>query len=161
MSSHTPPSTVFLALERQSHDLLQALPAAIYVTDAAGRITFYNEAAAELWGERPELGKGEFSNSWKLLSPDGTALPHDQRPIALALKNRQPSAGIEAIAERTDGTRILFLAYPTPLFDQSGAITGAVNMLVDITERRRAELDARRLAAIVEFLRRRDSRQGP
>ncbi|MFY9624749.1 MAG: PAS domain S-box protein [Rhodoplanes sp.] len=150
MSSHTPPSTVFLALERQSHDLLQALPAAIYVTDAAGRITFYNEAAAELWGERPELGKGEFSDSWKLLSPDGTALPHDQRPIALALKNRQPSAGIEAIAERTDGTRILFLAYPTPLFDQSGAITGAVNMLVDITERRRAELDARRLAAIVE-----------
>ena len=55
MSSHTPPSTVFLALERQSYELLQALPAAIYVTDAAGRITFYNEAAAELWGQHPEL----------------------------------------------------------------------------------------------------------
>ena len=72
MSSHTPPSTVFLALERQSHELLQALPAAIYVTDAAGRITFYNEAAAALWGCRPELGKSEFSDFWKLLSPDGT-----------------------------------------------------------------------------------------
>jgi PAS domain S-box-containing protein len=150
MSSHTPPSTVFLALERQSHDLLQALPAAIYVTDAAGRITFYNEAAAELWGQRPELGKSEFCGSWKLLAPDGTPLPHDQCPMALALRTGQPSRGMEAIAERADGTRILFLAYPTPLFDQSGALTGAVNMLVDITERRRAELDARRLAAIVE-----------
>ena len=57
MSSPTPVSTVFLALERQSHDLLQALPAAIYVTDAAGRITFYNEAAAELWGQHPEFGR--------------------------------------------------------------------------------------------------------
>jgi PAS domain S-box-containing protein len=150
MSSHTPPSTVFLALERQSHDLLQALSAAIYVTDAAGRITFYNEAAAELWGQRPELGKSEFCGSWKLLAPDGTPLPHDQCPMALALRTGQPSRGMEAIAERADGTRILFLAYPTPLFDQSGALTGAVNMLVDITERRWAELDARRLAAIVE-----------
>ena len=149
MSSHTPPSTVFLALERQSHDLLQALPAAIYVTDAAGRITFYNEAAAELWGQRPELGKSEFTASWKLLAPGGTRLPHDQCPMALALRNEQPSSGIEAVAERADGSRVLFLAYPRPLFDQSGALTGAINMLVDITERRRAELDARRLAAIV------------
>lgn len=150
MSSHTPPSTVFLALERRSHDLLQALPAAIYVTDAAGRITFYNEAAAELWGHRPELGKSEFGASWKLFAPDGTPLPHDQFPMALALRDPRPSSGIEAIAERADGTRILFLAYPTPLFDQSGALTGAVNLLVDITERRRAERDAQRLAAIVE-----------
>ena len=34
--------------------LVNALPAAIYVTDAAGRITFYNEAAAALWGCKPE-----------------------------------------------------------------------------------------------------------
>jgi PAS domain S-box-containing protein len=150
VSSHPPLSTVFSALERQSHDLLQALPAAIYVTDAAGRITFYNKAAAELWGQCPELGKSEFSGSWKLFAPDGTPLPQDQSPMALAPRNEQPGSGIEAIAERADGTRILFLAYPSPLFDQSGALTGAVNMLVDITERRRAELDARRLAAIVE-----------
>lgn len=150
MSSHTPPSTVFLALERQSHELLQALPAAIYVTDAAGRITFYNEAAAALWGCRPELGKSEFSDFWKLLSPDGTPLPRDQCSLAVALRDRQPTGSVEAIAERQDGSRILFLAYPTPLFDQTGAFTGAVNMLVDITERRQAELDARRLAAIVE-----------
>ena len=37
----------------QDHELLQALPTAVYTTDAAGRITFYNEAAARLWGHRP------------------------------------------------------------------------------------------------------------
>ena len=51
----------------QMEDVIRALPAAIYTTDAAGRITFYNEAAAELWGCRPELGKSEFCGSWKLL----------------------------------------------------------------------------------------------
>lgn len=30
--------------------MLQALPIAIYATDVEGRITFYNEAAAKLWG---------------------------------------------------------------------------------------------------------------
>jgi PAS domain-containing protein len=40
--------------EFKSSALLQALPAAVYTTDAVGRITFYNEAAAALWGCRPE-----------------------------------------------------------------------------------------------------------
>ena len=33
--------------------LIDALPAAIYVTDTAGRITYFNEAAAALWDHRP------------------------------------------------------------------------------------------------------------
>ena len=39
--------------------------------------------------------------------------------------------------------RLPFIAYPTLLRDGSGALVGAVNMLVDITERKRAELSLR------------------
>src|SRR5664279_4943706 len=85
--------------ERRFRDLLDALPAAIYTTDAAGRLTYYNEAAAELWGHRPALGSSEWCGSWKLFWPDGTPLPHAE----------------------------------------SGKLIGAVNMLVDITERKRTE----------------------
>lgn len=130
--------------------ILQSLPAAIYTTDLEGRITFYNEAAAELWGVRPELYRSEFCGSWKLYWPDGTYLPHDQCPMAIALKEGRAIRGKEAVAERPDGTRIPFLAHPTPLFDEAGRITGAVNMLVDISGRQEAELAAQRLAAIVE-----------
>jgi PAS domain S-box-containing protein len=129
---------------RVSDELLQALPAAIYTTDASGRITFFNEAAASLWGCRPELGKSEFCGSWKLYRPDGTPLPHDECPMALALKERRPIRGMEAVAERPDGSRVPFLPYPTPLFDEAGALTGAINMLVDIAERKRAEHSDRR-----------------
>jgi PAS domain S-box-containing protein len=131
-------------------EVLDALPAAVYITDAAGLITYYNEAAAVLWGRRPELGTDHWCGSWKLFWPDGTPLPHDECPMALALREKRPVRGMEAIAERPDGLRVPFIPYPTPLYDASGALVGAVNTLVDITERKLAEAHAQRLASIVQ-----------
>jgi PAS domain S-box-containing protein len=125
--------------ERRFRDLLGSLPAAIYTTDAQGRITYYNEAAAELWGHRPALGTSEWCGSWKLFWADDTPMRHDECPMALALKENRAVRGTEAIAERPDGTRVPFIPYPTPLHDEAGRLVGAVNMLVDITERKRAE----------------------
>ena len=135
-----------------TRDLIGLLPAAIYTTDADGRITYYNEAAAELWGRRPDLGKSEFCGSWKLYWPDGTPLPHDECPMALALKQRRPIRGMEAVAERPDGMRVPFIPYPTPVFDASGNLTGAINMLVDITDRKASEQKVRTQARRFELL---------
>jgi PAS domain S-box-containing protein len=123
------------------HTLLNALPAAVYTTDAAGRITFYNEAAVALAGRRPELGSDTWCVSWRLYTPDGAPLPHDQCPMALAIKNRRAITAAEAVGERPDGHRFPFLAYPTPLFDDEGNLTGGINMLVDITDRKQVEND--------------------
>jgi PAS domain S-box-containing protein len=125
--------------ERRFRELLDALPAAVYTTDAAGRITYYNEAAAALWGQRPRLGTSEWCGSWKLFWPDGTPLRHDECPMAVALKEKRAVRGMEAAAERPDGTRVPFIPYPTPLYDEAGMLVGAVNMLVDISDRKRAE----------------------
>ncbi|MBV9218660.1 MAG: PAS domain S-box protein [Methylobacteriaceae bacterium] len=130
--------------------VLDALPAAIYTTDACGKITYYNEAAAELWGHRPALGESKWCGSWKLFRPDGRPLPHDECPMAVSLKENRPVTGIEAIAERPDGTRVAFMPYPTPLYDRSGTLIGAVNMLVDISDRKGNEESKQRLASIVE-----------
>jgi PAS domain S-box-containing protein len=125
--------------ERHARELLEALPAAIYTTDAAGRITYYNQAAVEFSGRRPILGSDEWCVTWRLFTPDGTPLPHDQCPMAVALKEGRAVRGAEAIAERPDGTRVPFIPFPTPLRDASGRVIGAINMLVDITERKQAE----------------------
>ena len=129
--------------------LLEALPAAVYVTDAEGRITYYNAAAAAFWGAEPTIGTDKWCGSWRLYRIDGTPLPHDQSPMAVALRTGEPVRGVEAIAERRDGTRIRFLPSPTPLRDQSNAVIGAINLLVDVTELRQAEADSRRLASVV------------
>jgi PAS domain S-box-containing protein len=130
-------------------ELLEALPVAVYITDADGRITFYNRAAAELWGHHPELGSSQWCGSWRLYWPDGRPLPHGECPMAIALKEGREVRGVEAIAERPDGTRVRFMPYPTPLRDPSGRLIGAINLLMDITDRHDADLESARLAAIV------------
>ena len=130
-------------------ELLEALPVAVYTTDAQGRITFYNRAAAALWGHNPALGSSQWCGSWRLYWPDGRPMRHDQCPMAIALKEGREVRGVEAIAERPDGTRVRFRPYPTPLREPSGALIGAINLLMDITEEHDAHLESERLAAIV------------
>jgi PAS domain S-box-containing protein len=131
-------------------EVIEALPAAIYTTDKNGCITFYNAAAEAMWGRSPRLGDDQWCGSWKLYWPDGTPLPHDECPMAIALKTGEAVRGVEAVAERPDGTRVPFAPYPTPIFDASGELVGAVNMLVDLTHRKQAEENALRLASIVQ-----------
>ena len=121
------------------HQVVEALPAAIYVTDAEGRITYYNTAAAELWGCRPPLGDSRWCGSWRLYWPDGTPMAHEECPMAISIKENRAITGMEAFAERPDGSRVRFMPFPKPLHDETGALIGAVNMLVDVTDRRSTE----------------------
>ena len=125
--------------ERRLREILDALPAAVYMTDADGRVTMFNQAAVTFAGREPQLGTDTWCVTWKLYQPDGTPMPHDQCPMAKALREHRPVRGLEGVAERPDGTRVHFIPYPTPLYDSSGVLVGAVNMLVDITDRKRAE----------------------
>ncbi|PBC09455.1 PAS domain S-box protein [Mesorhizobium sp. WSM3859] len=129
--------------ERQLKDLLAAIPAAIYTTDRDGKITYFNEAAVQLAGRTPEIGTDEWCVTWKLFWPDGTPLPHDQCPMAVSLREGRPIRGYEAVAERPDGSRVPFIPYPTPMRDAAGNITGGINMLVDVSERKQAETQQR------------------
>lgn len=133
-----------------SREMLDVLPTAIYTTDAAGRLTYFNPACIELSGRAPTLGSDQWCVTWKLYYPDGKSMPHDECPMAIALKEGRVIRGAEAIAERPDGTRIWFMPFPTPLRDATGKIVGGINMLVDITQRKEAEQVQARLAAIVE-----------
>jgi PAS domain S-box-containing protein len=128
------------ASERRFRELLEGLPAAVYTTDAAGRITFYNQAAVELAGVPPEIGRSD--EQWitrRLYQPDGAPLPREECPMVIALRENRPVRGVEALLERPDGTRAPFIPYPTPLRDEGDELIGAVNMLVDISERKQAE----------------------
>jgi PAS domain S-box-containing protein len=129
--------------------IFESLPTALYTTDADGRITFFNEAAVQLWGRRPAIGEEWWCGSWRLYWPDGSPMEHSESPLAVTLKTGKSVRGAEAIAARPDGSRYTFVPYPTPLFDKGGRLTGAVNMLVDISHRIAAEEATHRLAAIV------------
>jgi PAS domain S-box-containing protein len=133
-----------------AHDILTALPVAVYTTDAEGRITSYNDAAAVLWGRRPELGEERWCAGMRLFAADGKPMAHDQSPLAQSLRRGDPVRGAEMILERPDGTRLLVLPYPTAIKDSTGRVIGGVNMLIDAGDRRAMHHATARLAAIVE-----------
>jgi PAS domain S-box-containing protein len=114
-------------------DLLNAFPAAVYTTDADGYVTFANQAAEALTGIKPRLGVDQWCVSWRLYTSDGAPLPADQCPMAQTIKQRNAVRDVSVIAERPDGSRVPLMPFPTPLFDAAGNLTGAVNMLVDIS----------------------------
>ena len=74
------------AREQYYLHMLDALPVAIYTTDADGKITYYNQAAADFAGRRPILGSDEWCVTWRLFRPDGTPLAHNECPMAVALR---------------------------------------------------------------------------
>ncbi len=111
--------------QRRLREIINAIPAAIYTTDAKGRLTHFNPAAVEFSGRVPELGTDHWCVSWKLYRPDGTPMPHEECPMAIALKEGRIVRGAEAIAERPDGKRLWFTPYPTPLLDAEGRVVAA------------------------------------
>jgi PAS domain S-box-containing protein len=123
-----------LATGPECHSLLDELGVPIYTTDAEGRVTYWNRACVEFAGREPQLGQDRWCVTWHLYTTTGEPLSHDKCPMALALKQRRPIRDVIAVAERPDGTRVAFKPYPTPLFDSTGSLTGAVNMLIDVTE---------------------------
>ncbi|MGZ3709528.1 MAG: sensor histidine kinase, partial [Bdellovibrionota bacterium] len=140
--------------DRAGREVLDVLPIALYITDSEGRLTYFNAAAAKLSGRTPQLGVDQWCVTWKIFQADGTPLPHDKCPMAVALKGGEIAEGIECLAERPDGTSFWFTPYPAVLRDAEGKITGGINLLVDITSRKlaqwTAEREARLLGAIVD-----------
>ncbi|MCK1518419.1 PAS domain S-box protein [Bradyrhizobium sp. 190] len=85
-----------------------------------------------------------------MFRPDGSLLPHHQCPMADVLRTGISVRQQEVHIERPDGLRGIALVDIEAIKDSGGNVVGAVNCFQDITERKRSEEAALRLAAIIE-----------
>lgn len=129
--------------EQRYRNLVDVLPVAIYVCDTEGRLLLYNDAATELWGRCPALGSEQWGGALAAFDPSGRPIPRDDWPLAHALRVGDAGKPREAIIERPDGSRRYVVSHPRLMRDASGAITGALNVLVDTTEQKAAEENVR------------------
>jgi PAS domain S-box-containing protein len=139
LARHDPEHMLVAALDALSTDsewklVLDEMPVPIYTTDVDGAVTYWNRACIAFAGREPQLGSDRWCVSWKIFTTTGDFMPHDQCPMADAIRQQRMIRDSVAIAERPDGSRRAFRPYPTPLFDEAGKMTGAVNMLIDVTE---------------------------
>jgi PAS domain S-box-containing protein len=137
-----------LSTNWRSQDLIEILPAAVYVCNAEAVVVSYNRRAAELWGREPTLGDTDekYCGAHRLYHLDGTFLPHRETPMELVLRTGEPARDREVIIERPDGSRITVLVNIAPLFAEDGELVGAVNCFQDLTTQKQAEQERVRLA---------------
>ena len=139
--------------EERYRRLVGLLPVAVYTCEApSGVITFYNEHASLLWGRAPEQGDTDqrFCGSFRLWRPNGSRLPHDWTPMAVAIREGRSFRNEEVIIERPDGSRIHVLVNIDPIRDARGRVVGAINAFHDVSALKRAQEAQAQLAAIVE-----------
>jgi PAS domain S-box-containing protein len=131
--------------------LLDVVPAAIYASDARGRILEYNRAAVALWGRTPEPGveAEAFFEPYTLKDAEGVPLPDKRIPAADAVNGGRAVRNAEMLLQRPDGLQIDVLINSAPLRDAEGHPSGAINCLLDVTELSQAQrqLEANRRLA--------------
>lgn len=137
--------------EKQYFDLIQHLPAAVYTCDIQGRILLYNKAALELWGRNPQTSRETWCGSTVMLDKEGNVINPSASPMARAIAEGRSIFGEEIIIGRPDGTRSYVLSHPSPNFNSTGEIVGGTNMLVDITDRKNAEVEMLTLVNNLQF----------
>ncbi len=114
-------------------DFIKRLPIAVYAYNENGILTYYNQAAAGLWGCEPVTGKDTWSDLPGIYYPDGSPFPIKQFSVVLNTINT------ELIMERPDGERRNIVFNPQPLYDEQGQLKGVLNTLTDITAYRQQE----------------------
>jgi len=113
--------------------------------DLQGRHTFVNPAAARMLGYGVQELIGRPSHAiWHYLKPDGTAYPVEECPIYAAFRDGFVYQRADEVFWRKDGTNFPIEYTSTPIL-QEGKIMGAVVTFRDITKRKQAEEEIRKL----------------
>jgi PAS domain S-box-containing protein len=128
------------------HEIVEAVPGAVYAKDCAGRILLANEAFAEAvgWPSGDFVGK----NDLELLADKDlarTVMENDQRILA-----GHARCQLEEQLRAEDGSTTYWLSTKAPFTDDDGNVAGLVGVSIDITERKRLEERERLLAQEIE-----------
>ncbi|MHB2206449.1 PAS domain-containing protein [Methylobacterium sp. CM6257] len=123
-------------------EVFEQLTAPIYTTDADGWLTYYNDAAARLWGYRPVLGEARWCGAWRLYDHEGADLPHETSPMAETLRGGEVTRGQQILLEKPDGTRVPVMTYPAPLRDASGKVVAGFSVILPVSSAPTASLSS-------------------
>jgi PAS domain S-box-containing protein len=141
------------ALRKQSEWLrltLASIGDAVISTDAEGRVTFMNRVAENLtgWPEAEALGR-PLGDVFQIVN-EPTRQPVENPALRAMREGRIVGLANHTVLIARDGSERPIDDSAAPMRDEGGATLGSVLVFRDITERKRAEEDRARLAAIVE-----------
>ena len=140
-----------------SHNLLKNILDGVVACDSEGKLTFFNRTAREWHGmDAKKLTKDKWTEFYDLYNEDGsTLLSADEDPLSRAFQGEIFNNARMVIRSKNQPMRYIS-AKGCPIYDDKGKKLGAVVILSDITERKKAEealwSNQRQLTDIIEFL---------
>ncbi|MBZ0092066.1 MAG: EAL domain-containing protein [Sulfuricellaceae bacterium] len=135
---------------QQNELILRAVGDGICGVDLNGNTTFVNPAAARMIGCQPEelIGKSLHQTTHHS-HRDGSPYPVGECPNFAAIQDGRTHQSSDEWFWRLDGTGFPVEMVSTPIVE-AGAIVGSVVSFKDITERKQAEAQLRKLSLAVE-----------
>ena len=135
-------------LQRHHESILQSAGDGIYGLDCNGHTTFVNAAAKNMVGWELEelIGKSQHDiiHHTKI---DGSLFKKEQCSIYAAFKDGKVHQVEDEVFWRKDGTSFPVEYISTPIWDENNTLIGAVVSFKDITRRKKAEQDLKRINA--------------
>jgi PAS domain S-box-containing protein len=128
--------------EQRSGAVLAALEEGIVFCDASGSVKESNASAERILGTSPEhlFGKGAADSPWRIILPDGSPSPLDQRPDAVTLRTGEPCLRVVLGLDQGNGTVQWLEINSQALIGRKSKVPyGAVISFTDVTERRLQE----------------------
>ncbi|MET0462902.1 MAG: PAS domain S-box protein [Chitinophagaceae bacterium] len=129
--------------------LIENSPVAMYACDKDGYITQFNNAAVQLFGRKLFPGVDRWTGAGKMTGDDGLPISPEDSPMAIALKTGVVPAEREITVQNADGSIRIILDHPQLFLNESGEVSGGLNAIIDITDRKHAEKNAAILSAII------------
>jgi diguanylate cyclase (GGDEF)-like protein/PAS domain S-box-containing protein len=128
--------------------VLSSLADGVVVKNHHNIIVWANEAAATIFGLRPEqmLGASAADPAFDSRHPDGTPFAPEDLPSSRALATGAPALGVTLDLARADGGRVQVEMSTKPLLQADGSVYGAVTVVRDVTARE-ARIEAIRFQA--------------
>ncbi len=117
---------------------IEKMPVAIAVTDAKGRFVLQNARASRFAADRVASVDDENHGRWRVWDASGRLLRRSEYPSARALRGEADTT-MEALFLAPDGSETWTRVAATSLRDEKGAVTGAIVVVSDIDEAKRAE----------------------
>ncbi len=126
--------------------IFEAIADPLFIVEPVNHVTGMNRAARELLGvslddQLPSEGLHTYKHLFELYDVEGRLLSYDEWPQAAVLRGEaiHGAAAIDVLMRTYDGRSLFLSVTGMPVYTDTGAVSAAILVCRDVTERRRVE----------------------